>query len=322
MKLGIVIPLYNERDLLPELIERIDAAADALAAWSVQVILVDDGSRDGSRAWLANLEARGDRYRVLLLSRNFGHQAAITAGINEAQGDAVVIMDGDLQDPPELISQLVERWEAGADVVRAVRRSRAESGPRAWGFTLFHRLLHRVTDLPDEGDTGVFALLDREALQALRSLPERHRFLPGLRSWIGFRQERVEFDRPDRATGKPRQSLWRLASYALDAFFSFSYKPLRFMTLAGLVISTLGFALASVFVVRRLLKYEIADIGFTTLVTLILFLGGVQLICFGVLGEYVARIYDEVKARPLYVVQRRSPRGACSGSGQEDLGDA
>ena len=308
MRLEIVIPLYNEAALLPELTERLTAVLTCLDGISTTVTLVDDGSRDDSVRWLRPYTDQHPCFRLVELSRNFGHQAAITAGIAAAdrEADALIVMDGDLQDPPELIPELIQAWRDGAEVVQAVRRSRSDRGIRGLGFRLFHLLLHRLTDLPDGGNTGVFALMSRPAATALRSLPERNRFLPGLRSWIGFTTADVLFDRPPRPGGPPKQSLRRLARYAMDAFFGFSYKPLHLMTTFGLLVSALGFLLATWFVFRRLLGLEIADTGFTTLVTLILLLGGIQLLCFGVLGEYLARIYDEVKGRPLYVV--RPPR--------------
>ena len=305
VRLDIVIPVYNEEALLPELTTRLNTVLGTLEGVQSVVTLVDDGSHDGSVAWLRTYTTQNPTFRLVELSRNFGHQAAISAGIAAADpnADALIVMDGDLQDPPELIPDLVAAWREGADVVQAVRRSRSERGLRGLGFSLFHALLHRLTDLPSGGNTGVFALLSRPAATALRSLPERNRFLPGLRAWIGFTQHDVLFDRPSRPGGPPKQSLRRLARYAMDAFFGFSYKPLRLMTGFGLVVSTLGFLLATVFILRRLLSYEIADTGFTTLVALILFLGGIQLLCFGVLGEYIARVYDEAKGRPLFVVR-------------------
>jgi glycosyltransferase involved in cell wall biosynthesis len=327
VRLSVVIPICNEREVLPTLIERLDAAFAGLDGVEPTVLFVDDGSHDGSTECLREQARRDGRFRVLELSRNFGHQPAITAGLDAADGDAVIVMDGDLQDPPELIPELVERWKRGAEVVRAVRRSRGDRGLRGLGFKLFHLTMGYLTDMSMAGNAGVFGLMDRQAVDALRALPERNRFLPGLSEWIGFRQDAVPFDRPARAEGESRQSLWRLVRYAFDAFFSFSYKPLRLMTAGGLIVSGCGFALGLGFVFRRLLGYEIADTGFTTLVTLILFLGGLQLISLGVLGEYIARIYDEAKNRPLYVARRpdrsaaRLPREQPEAAAGPDHGD-
>lgn len=305
MNLDIVIPIYNEEETLPELLERIRTVCDSLAGVAWRIVFVNDGSRDGSLEWILNQRTGDPRVTVVDLSRNFGHQAAIAAGLAHARADAVVLMDGDLQDPPELVPELVERWKEGDQIVLAQRRSRRDRGVRRIGFDTFHRTFSWITDFPVPPQVGIFGLLDRSVVDVLNRLPEKNRFFPGLRSWVGYRQGTVFYDRQDRSAGRPKQSLWRLIRYALDAVFSFSYKPLRIMTVAGVAVSSAGFGLACFFVVRRLAGVEIAATGFTTLVTLILFLGGVQLIAVGVLGEYLARIYDEVKKRPLYIVQDR-----------------
>jgi len=248
------------------------------------------------------------RFSVISLSRNFGHQAAISAGLASATDDAVILMDGDLQDPPELIPDLLKYWQDGAQVVRAERRSRKETGLRRVGFELFHSLFGWISDFPIPAQTGIFGLMDKKAVSELNRFTEKNRFFPGLRTWIGFREAVLHYDRQDRAAGEPKQSLKRLVKYALDAIFSFSYKPLKVMTAAGILISGAGFILACMFIIRRLSGIEVAQTGFTTLVTLVLFLGGVQLIAIGLIGEYLARIYDEVKQRPLYIVNDRFGR--------------
>ncbi len=214
-------------------------------------------------------------------------------------------MDGDLQDPPEIIPELLDCRRKGAGIVRAQRRSRKETGVRRLGFDMFYRLFTWISDFPIPPHTGIFGLLDSRAVDELNKLPEKNRFFPGLRSWVGLRQEVVYYDRQDRAGGSPKQSLNRLIRYALDAIFSFSYKPLRIMTGVGACISALGFFLACFFIIKRLLGIEIAPTGFTTLVTVVLFLGGIQLMAIGLLGEYLARIYDEVKQRPLFIIKNR-----------------
>jgi glycosyltransferase involved in cell wall biosynthesis len=305
LKLDIVIPIYNEEDNLEELRERLQKACDSLEGVHWRVIYVNDGSADRSLAMMLEQVKRDRRFTVVDLSRNFGHQAAITAGLAHAEGDAVVFMDGDLQDPPEVIPDLLSRWRDGVRVVRAERRSRKEKGLRRVGFEAFHTLFRWISDFPIPAQTGIFGLLDRQAVEELRRFSEKNRFFPGLRSWVGFEQAEVLYDRQERAGGEPKQSFKRLIKYALDAIFSFSYKPLKMMTAMGIFISTIGFALACFFILRRLLGVEIAQTGFTTLVTLVLFLGGVQLIAIGLLGEYLARIYDEVKQRPLFIVKKR-----------------
>jgi glycosyltransferase involved in cell wall biosynthesis len=302
---NLVIPIFNEEAVLPELLARLDAvfAGRPDIAWCV--CFVDDGSRDRSAELIRAAMAQNARISLIEFSRNFGFQAAIAAGLAHAPGDAIVTMDADLQDPPEVIPALVDAWRAGAEVVRAVRRSRRETGARRLGMDLFHRFFSQVSDFPIEPNTGTFGLLDRAAVDALKLLPERHRFFPGLRSWVGFRTAEVAYDRHERAAGRPQQTLRRLVRYAFDGVFSFSYLPLRLLTGAGLLVGTSGFALGLYYVVKRLINIETAPTGFTTLAALVLFLGGVQLIGIGVLGEYLARVYDEVKQRPLYLVKRK-----------------
>lgn len=303
--LAIVIPICNESAGLPELCRRLRAVLDGLQDIESQVIYVNDGSTDQSLEIMLDQQGRDPRFTVIDLSRNFGQQAAIAAGLAASVADATVVMDGDLQDPPELIPELVACWRAGAEVVRAQRRSRQERGLRRWSFTLFHGLFGWLADFPIPAHVGVFGLLDRQALDELNRLPEKNRFLPGLRAWVGFDQRSVCYDRDERAVGQPKQTFGRLLHYALDGIFSFSYKPLRLLVLVGGAISGMGFILASAFVIKRLTGVEQAQMGFTTLVTLVLFLGGVQLIAIGLLGEYLGRIYDEVKERPLYIIRHR-----------------
>jgi dolichol-phosphate mannosyltransferase len=305
--LGLVIPIYNEGTGLEELFRRLRVAFDRLPDLDAQVIYVNDGSTDRSLEIMLDQNRRDRRFTVIDLSRNFGQQSAIAAGLAASCSDALVVMDGDLQDPPELIPEMVASWRAGAEVVRAQRRTRAERGLRRWWLDMFHRLFGWLADFPIPAHVGVYGLLDRKVLDELNRLPERNRFLPGLRAWVGFDQRAVYYDREPRAAGLSKQSFARLLHYALNGIFSFSYKPLRLMVLGGSVICVTGFVLALRFIIRRLAGVEQAQMGFTTLVTLVLFLGGVQLVCTGLLGEYMARIYDEVKARPLFIVRRRFP---------------
>jgi len=305
LRLHIIIPIYNEQENLRELHRRLRDVCDQLEGISWKVIYVNDGSYDDSMDIMLEQWGRDRRFVIIDLSRNFGHQAAITAGLAYADGDAVILMDGDLQDPPELIPDLLACWRKGARIVRAERRSRKERGFRRVGFDLFHKFFSWISDFPVPPHTGIFGLLDRQAAEELKKFTEKNRFFPGLRSWIGFKQGVVHYDRQGRAAGTPKQSFRRLLRYALDAIFSFSYKPLRIMTGVGFFISSAGFVMACMFVIKRLAGIEAAQTGFTTLVTVVLFLGGVQLIAIGLLGEYLARIYDEVKQRPLYIVKKR-----------------
>jgi glycosyltransferase involved in cell wall biosynthesis len=311
----VVTPVFNEEAVLPELFTRLGAIFDANAGVTWRAVLVDDGSRDRTAELVRAHVARDPRFMLVELSRNFGFQSALTAGlVHAAESDAVVTMDADLQDPPEVIPALVAAWRDGAEVVRAVRRSRRETGWRRFGFDAFHRVFGRLSDYPIEPNTGTFGLLGREALATFNALPERHRFFPGLRTWIGFKTADVTYDRQERAAGQPQQTFRRLVRYALDGLFSFSHLPLRALTYAGICIALLGFAAAVFYAVRRIIGVEHAPTGYTTLVTVVLFLGGVQLIGIGVLGEYLGRVYDEVKQRPNYVVKSSTRRPAANGA--------
>jgi glycosyltransferase involved in cell wall biosynthesis len=303
---AVVIPVYNEEAVLPELFRRLAAVFDGNPDCRWSAILVNDGSHDGSAAAILAQHARDARFKLVDLSRNFGFQSALAAGLAASTDDAVVTMDADLQDPPELIPELVAAWRQGAEVVRAVRRTRRETGLRRLAFDLFHRVFSLLSDYPVESNSGTFGLLGRAAIDAFGQLPERHRFFPGLRAWVGFTQADVAYDRQERAAGQPQQTFHRLLRYAADGIFSFSYLPLRVLTFTGMFTALLGFTVGLFFVVRRLLGIEVAQTGFTTLVTLMLFLGGVQLIGIGVLGEYLGRTYEEVKRRPPYLIKRKT----------------
>jgi polyisoprenyl-phosphate glycosyltransferase len=301
---AIVIPVFNEEHVLPELFARLEALFREHLDCAWRAVFVNDGSRDQSPEMIRAQGLRDLRFELVELSRNFGFQSALSAGLaHAAAADAVVTMDADLQDPPEVIPDLVAAWRSGAEVVRALRVSRQETGIRRVGFDFFHAVFGRLTDFPIESNTGTFGLLGRPALEAFARLPERHRFFPGLRAWIGFATADVPYDRQERAAGKPKQTFRRLVRYAVDGFFSFSYLPLRFLTYSGVVVSFLGFALGLFFITKRLLGIETATTGFTTLVSLVTFLGGIQLIGIGVLGEYLGRVYDEVKQRPIYLIK-------------------
>lgn len=307
-RIAVVIPIFNEEAVLPQLCARLIALFDAQPGCTWQAILIDDGSRDRSATLIRAQAARDPRFTLVELTRNFGFQSALSAGLaRAAEFDAVITMDADLQDPPELIPELVAAWRDGTEVVRATRRTRSETGLRRLGFDAFHGLISRLTDYPMDPNTGTFGLLGREAVAAFQQLPERHRFFPGLRSWIGFPSAAVLYDRQERAAGQPQQTFRRLVRYALDAVFSFSSLPLRALTYSGMFVGLVGFCLGIYYVVKRLVDIERAPTGFTTLAALVLFLGGIQLIGIGVLGEYLGRIYDEVKQRPVYLV--KSPRG-------------
>jgi polyisoprenyl-phosphate glycosyltransferase len=304
MNIDIVIPIYNEEENLPELYSRLSNVFQTCSEIDFRVIYINDGSKDSSVAKILEQNNIDSRFTLIELSRNFGHQAAITAGLAYSSADAVIIMDGDLQDPPEVIPELIRAWKDGAQVILAKRRSRKETGLRRIAFDSFHAIFKFMSDTPIEANAGVFGLMDRQVVTEFNEFSENNRFIPGLRSWIGFDQKTVYYDRDNRAAGDPKQSFKRLIKYGLDAIFSFSYKPLRLFTFIGIFICVIGLSLACFFLTRRILGIETAQTGFTTLVLLILIFGGFQFVLIGVLGEYIARIYDEVKHRPLFIVKR------------------
>jgi glycosyltransferase involved in cell wall biosynthesis len=301
---SVVIPIYNEEENLPELRRRVTAAMDSTGEpW--ELLLVNDGSRDRSIEMIREYHAQDGRIKLINFSRNFGHQPAVTAGIHFARGDCVVLMDGDLQDPPEVIPEMIAEWKKGSQVVIGERRSRGDaSGTRGIGFRLFYPLFRRISDLPSAPDAGIFGLMDRIVVDEFNKLPERNRFIPGLRAWLGFKQGAVIYDRNDRAAGKPKQTLRRLIKYAVDGMLSFSTRPLRSATYLGFLVSIAAFALAIFYVITFFAFHKEIN-GFTTTITCVLFLGGVQLICTGILGEYIGRVYEEIKQRPLYVIQEK-----------------
>lgn len=298
--LSVVIPIYNEEETIPELVRRLTAVLDS-SKRPGEVIFVNDGSMDSSLELLRGFAGEDRRIKVIDLSRNFGHQAAILAGLSRASGRAVIMMDGDLQDPPELIPDLVSLWEDGNKVVFAVRRSRRESLPKRLAYRAYYRILRSVSYVPIPVDSGDFSLIDSRVRDLIVTLPERNKFLRGLRAWAGFRQARFEYDRSERYAGDPKYTFTKLVRLALDGLVSYSFMPLRLTYLLGLIVSAGSFLLASIYVLQRLFGADPIPQGFTTLAVLMLFLGGVQLIAIGVLGEYVGRVYDEVKARPPFV---------------------
>ena len=307
MKITIVIPCYNEQAVLPELFRRLTASA---RTWECDwdVLCVDDGSSDRSWELLVKQHERDERWRGISLSRNFGHQAALSAGLYHAQGDAVVCLDADLQDAPEVILSLIQKWREGYDVVYGIRRHRKESGVKRMCYWLFYRLLERMARTRIPPDSGDFCLMDRRVVEVLRCMPERNRFVRGLRAWAGFQQVGVEYERSARAAGEVKYTLRKLMRLAMDGIFSFSTVPLTLVSQAGLWIS--GLALIGIVwtLATKLFSEFFAELGFppvqgfTTIVICILFLGGIQLLSIGIIGEYLGRVYDEVKRRPPWVI--------------------
>jgi len=300
---SIVIPIFNEQDTIPELLRRLKAVVDDLDARS-EMIFVDDGSRDESFETLKHARQKDRRLKVLRLSRNFGHQIALTAGIAHAKGEAVILMDADLQDPPELIPQMVARWKDGFQVVYTVKRSRKENALKRLAFHGFYRIMHTFSTIPVPAGAGNFSLMDRRVVDTFLEMPERNRYISGLRAWIGFRQTGIEFDRDARFVGKPQMTLARLINLALDGLFSFSNAPLRLATYVGLVVASSSFLIAAYVVYEKLFTNK-AIIGWASTIVSVTFIGGMILLTLGVIGEYVGRIYDEVKRRPLYVIREK-----------------
>ncbi len=277
----------------------------ALAGIPHEVVVVDDGSGDATPAVLAELAAADPRLKVLTLSRNFGHQAALTAGLEHARGDAVVMLDGDLQDPPELIPEMLDRWREGADVVYAVRRARAgETAFKRTTARWFYGVFGRLAEIDLEPESGDFRLMGRAPLDALLSMTERNRFLRGMSVWVGYTQTAVTFEREARTAGRTKFSLGRMLRFSFDAITSFSRRPLQLATYLGFVFSLLAFLAIPLTIAAR--YANIYERGVPSTIVVVLLLGGIQLICVGIIGEYVARIYDEVKRRPLYVVRDKA----------------
>lgn len=299
---SIIAPIYNEQDCLHELYRRIHEVMDQ-SGESWELVLVNDGSKDRSYEIIQELEKNDPVHiRPVIFARNFGHQIAVTAGMDYARGDAVVIIDADLQDPPELILEMITRWREGYHVVYAVRTEReGESWFKLFTAKLFYRIVYKITDVNIPLDTGDFRLLDRKVVDAMNSMRERHRFLRGMSSWVGFQQIGVEYKRAARFAGETKYPIKKMLKFAVDAITSFSYFPLQVATYLGFIFSIISVLGIIVVVIMRLSGSQEFLGQATTLVAVLLF-SSVQLICIGILGEYIGRLYDEVKKRPLYIV--------------------
>lgn len=299
--LSVVAPVFNEEATIERFYARV---CNALEGIEFEVVLVDDGSTDGSARVLSELASGDPRVHVVFLSRNFGHQTALTAGLDHARGDAVVMLDADLQDPPELITRMLDHWRAGCDVVYAVREQReGESHFKLSTARLFYALFDKLAHVELQQNSGDFRLLDRRPLDALLSMRERSRFLRGMTVWVGYRQAAVPYRRDPRHAGETKYTVAKMLRFSLDAISSFSDRPLQLATLLGFMISTLAFIAIPIVVILRILGSYLP--GFSSLTIVVLLLGGIQLIAIGIIGEYVGRIYDEVKGRPLYLVRSR-----------------
>ena len=304
-ELSVVLPIYNEAENISVVYSRLVSVLEK-ENLDFEIVFVDDGSSDESAQKLSDLETSDVRVRVIGLARNFGHQVAITAGLDFARGKAVAVMDADLQDPPEVLPDFIRKWHEGYDVVYAVREQRKEGWLLRTSYATFYRLLRRVANVEIPLDAGDFCIMDRRVVDLLKSMPERSRFVRGIRSWVGLNQVGLAFERHNRHAGTSKYSVGRLILLALDGIVSFSHVPLRVITALGLSVSFFSLLLAVFFFVKKLF-YGLSPPGYASLIVSIFFLAGIQLITLGVIGEYVGRIFEEAKRRPMYIL-RRVPR--------------
>jgi dolichol-phosphate mannosyltransferase len=301
-KYSLIIPIYNEEETIRELYRRVSAVMDSLDD-SVELILINDGSGDRSLKLMRELQERDARVCYISFARNFGHQAAVTAGLNFARGQVIVVLDADLQDPPELIPKMIESWQAGYHVVYAQRTKRKkESWFKRLTAYVFYRLLRQLADVDIPADTGDFCLMDRQVVEVLNSMPERNRYIRGLRAWIGFRQTAVKFERDPRFAGEVKYTFKKSLALAINSLVSFSKIPLRLSTYLGLFSALIALLMALLVLYWRLQQPDSPVTGLATILIAVFFLGSVQLISIGILGEYIGRIYEEVKGRPAYTI--------------------
>jgi polyisoprenyl-phosphate glycosyltransferase len=302
---SIVVPCFNEEEVLPQTIPSLTQLCDSLPQYDFEIVFVDDGSCDATFERLRDATRLDSRMRVIRFARNFGHQIAVTAGIDAAQGDAVVLIDADLQDPPEVVREMIAKWQEGYDVVYGMRMSRAgESAFKLATARGFYRVLNRLSEVEIPLDTGDFRLMSRPVVDVLKAMPERHRFVRGMVAWIGFRQIALPYVRVERAAGTSKYPLRKMLRFAIDGILSFSTKPLQLSVALGLISATLAiFGILYALALRIFTSIWVE--GWTALMIAVLFIGGVQLFSLGILGEYVGRIYSEVKRRPLYVIGQR-----------------
>jgi dolichol-phosphate mannosyltransferase len=302
--LSVVVPVFNEELVVEALHSRLLQVL-APAVESFEIVFVNDGSRDKTGAMVDAICKSDSRFKALHFSRNFGHQAAVTAGLHAVTGSVIVVIDADLQDPPELILEMMAKWHEGFDVVYAQKQRREGVDPfRKSAYYIYYRLLRNLTDVEVPPDTGDFCLMDRKIVDLLNAMPERNRYVRGLRAWLGFRQTAIHFERPARFAGETKYPFRRMVALAVDGILSLSRAPLRLATYFGFLSSAFSFALLIFFLLERIFGSGNLARGWASTIVVILFLGGVQLICLGVIGEFIGRIYDEVKQRPLYIVGR------------------
>lgn len=299
--LSVVIPVFNERENLQALIARLRPIVDEAVAGSFEIIFVDDGSWDDSAVMLDAFHGYDRRIKVIHFSRNFGHQAALQAGLESARGDSVVLMDADLQDPPEILPKFIESWRNGFAVVYAVRRKRKEGILKRFSYAIFYRTMKAIAEIDVPLDSGDFCLLDRRVVDVLATMPERGRFLRGLRSWVGFRQKGVEYERAARSAGTTKYSLAKLVQLAFSGYVGFSSMPLRLASALGVMSAATGFCVAGWAILSKI-RGAPTPWGWASTTALMLIVGGVQLLVLGIMGEYLGRMFDEVRRRPAYVI--------------------
>lgn len=316
LQFSVIVPIYNEQENILELYRRLTEVMTGLDE-PYEFVFVDDGSRDQSLEMLSFIHSRDPRVRVISLSRNFGHQQAVSAGLDAVRGRAVIVMDADLQDPPEVIPQFVAKWREGFEVVYAIREKRKEHALKRMAYHAFYLLLRAVSRIDIPLEAGDFCLMDRCVVNAITALPERNRFVRGLRSWVGYRQVGLPYERCTRYAGHTKYTFRKLVHLALDGLISFSYLPLRLSTMLGFGVSALSLLAAAYYFIVKLAR-GLRPTGFTTIVVALLFLGGVELMSLGVIGEYLGNVLDEVKGRPTYVVREVLERESM-GAGTEPL---
>ena len=307
--LSIIVPCFDEQAVIVDTYNEIN---DVLSAnnFDIEIIFIDDGSIDDTFSILHEISEKDSRVKIISFSRNFGHQAAVTAGLDHSTGDVVSIIDADLQDPPDVIISMIDEWKKGAKVVYGVRKNRKESIYKKVSYYIFYRLYSAISDISVALDSGDFCLIDREVVDKINSLPEKNRFVRGLRSWVGYDQVPVYYNRQKRQAGKPKYTIAKLLNLALDGVFNFSSKPLVAVFYAGIITSLLSLFLAIFYLIYRVFNlefmgsYSSESQGFTTLVVLILLIGGLQILTVGIIGQYISRIYQEVKSRPSYVIKK------------------
>ena len=308
-ELSVVIPFLNEEQNIPLLVEQLRKEIPGMGIDDYELIFVDDGSSDGTVSVLQSLRVEDSRIAIVELSRNFGHQVAVSAGLDHADGKAVVVMDADLQDPPSVVPELVKKWREGYDVAYAIRQNRKENWFKCTAYKIFYRLLSRISSVTVPLDAGDFCCMDQRVVRILVAMPERTRFVRGLRSWVGLRQIGVPYDRDARYGGEPKYNFWRLVLLAVDGVVSLSHVPLRLVTTLGFIMSAFALLLGAFFIVKKMI-IGLSPPGYASTMTAIFLLAGIQLVTIGVVGEYIGRIFDEVKRRPLYVLRRVTRAGS------------